>query len=209
MAAALPSRAVRRVSATCLTVVAVAVAGCGSGSGKSSTSSAPSGGAPAQTQTQAASGATGCRQVQQPAPRKPPKEHKPATQLDPSKKWTLEVKTSCGNFTIALDPKTAPKNSASMVALAKAGFFKNTVFHRIAVGFVIQGGDPTATGQGGPGYTVVDKPPKSAKYTRGVVAMAKTQTEPGGSGGSQFFVVTGADAGLPPQYAVIGRVTKG
>ncbi len=74
---------------------------------------------------------------------------------------------------------------------------------------MIQGGDPTGTGTGGPGYSTVDKPPANAKYTHGVVAMAKTATEPAGTAGSQFFVVTAPDAGLPPDYAIVGKVTKG
>ena len=89
------------------------------------------------------------------------------------------------------------------------GFFNQTVFHRIVPGFVIQGGDPTATGTGGPGYSTVDTPPKNAKYTHGVVAMAKTASEPAGTAGSQFFVVTVTDAGLPPDYAIIGKVVRG
>jgi cyclophilin family peptidyl-prolyl cis-trans isomerase len=88
-------------------------------------------------------------------------------------------------------------------------FFDGTRFHRIVPGFVIQGGDPTGTGQGGPGYTVRDVPPGNAAYTKGVVAMAKTSAEPTGTSGSQFFVVTGANAGLPAQYALLGVVTKG
>ena len=74
---------------------------------------------------------------------------------------------------------------------------------------MIQGGDPSQSGSGGPGYTTVDKPPANASYTHGVVAMAKTQSEPAGTAGSQFFVVTGADAGLPPDYAIVGKVTSG
>ncbi|MGN6558198.1 MAG: peptidylprolyl isomerase, partial [Solirubrobacterales bacterium] len=76
-------------------------------------------------------------------------------------------------------------------------------------GFVIQGGDPTGTGEGGPGYTVEEKPPSNLAYTKGVVAMAKTAAEPPGSSGSQFFVVTAPDAGLPPEYALVGKVSKG
>ena len=76
-------------------------------------------------------------------------------------------------------------------------------------GFVIQGGDPTGTGGGGPGYKTVDVPPSDVTYTRGVVAMAKAQTEAPGTSGSQFFVVTAPDAGLPPEYAVVGKVTEG
>jgi cyclophilin family peptidyl-prolyl cis-trans isomerase len=96
-----------------------------------------------------------------------------------------------------------------MVALANSGFFRNTVFHRIVPGFVIQGGDPTGTGTGGPGYKTVDKPDAGTAYTKGVVAMAKGGPEAAGTAGSQFYVVTGEDAGLPPDYAVIGKVTKG
>jgi cyclophilin family peptidyl-prolyl cis-trans isomerase len=96
-----------------------------------------------------------------------------------------------------------------MVALAKSGFFKDTTFHRIAPGFVIQGGDPTGAGSGGPGYSTRDKPPPDAAYTKGVVAMAKTAAEAPGTAGSQFYVVTGADAGLPPEYALLGKVVKG
>jgi cyclophilin family peptidyl-prolyl cis-trans isomerase len=96
-----------------------------------------------------------------------------------------------------------------MVELARADFFDGTIFHRIAPGFVIQGGDPNGNGTGGPGYNTVDKPPASAKYTHGVVAMAKTGKEKPGTAGSQFFVVTGADVGLPPDYAVLGNVVAG
>ena len=103
----------------------------------------------------------------------------------------------------------APATAASLVSLAKSGFYDNTIFHRIVPEFVIQGGDPTQSGSGGPGYTTVDAPPRDASYTKGVVAMAKSATEPAGTSGSQFFVVTGADIGLPPDYAVVGNVTSG
>jgi cyclophilin family peptidyl-prolyl cis-trans isomerase len=76
-------------------------------------------------------------------------------------------------------------------------------------GFVIQGGDPLGTGLGGPGYTVVEKPPGDLAYTTGVVAMAKTEADPPGASGSQFFIVTAPDAKLPPDYAVAGGVVRG
>ena len=153
--------------------------------------------------------AGGCKRVAAPSPKGKGHEKKPKGTLATSKKWELVVDTNCGSFTIALDLKEAPKASASLVSLAKSGFFDGTTFHRIVPGFVIQGGDPTGTGGGGPGYKTVDKPPANASYVRGVVAMAKTQSEPDGTAGSQFFVVTGQDAGLPPQYAVVGKVVKG
>jgi peptidyl-prolyl cis-trans isomerase B (cyclophilin B) len=191
-------------------LLALALAGCGS-SNKASTADIPSAKPPstlAESGSPAGTSAKGCRQVTN-RPRRPGKQKKPSKPLAAGKTWTLEFKTSCGNFTVTLDLKRGPHASASMVSLARAGFFTNTTFHRIVPGFVIQGGDPTASGTGGPGYSTVDKPPKGTRYTKGVVAMAKTQTEPPGTAGSQFYVVTGADAGLPPDYAVLGRVTNG
>jgi cyclophilin family peptidyl-prolyl cis-trans isomerase len=119
------------------------------------------------------------------------------------------VETSEGTFTIRLDVAHAPNTVASFEQLARDGYFDGTVFHRIVPGFVIQGGDPTGTGTGGPGYTTVDPPPANARYVKGVVAMAKTGAEAPGTAGSQFFVVTGADAGLPPDYALLGKVVAG
>jgi peptidyl-prolyl cis-trans isomerase B (cyclophilin B) len=129
--------------------------------------------------------------------------------LDKSKTYTVGVLTNFGRFDIRLDVQDSPCTTSSFAALVRKGFFDGTRFHRIVPGFVIQGGDPTATGQGGPGYTVRDVPPGNAAYTKGVVAMAKTESEPPGTSGSQFFVVTGADAGLQPDYALLGVVTKG
>ena len=132
-----------------------------------------------------------------------------ADELDPDTTYSLVLKTTEGSFTIELDQKLAPNTARSLVRLARNGFFDGTKFHRVVPGFVIQGGDPTGTGSGGPGYSTVDVPPSDAAYTEGVVAMAKTQTEAPGTAGSQFFVVTGKDIGLPPDYAIVGRVTDG
>ena len=118
--------------------------------------------------------------------------------------------TNCGAFTIALDPAAAPNTVASFVALAEDGFFDDTVFHRIVPGFVIQGGDPTATGHRRP--RLPDGRPAAApstQYPFGTVAMAKARPRRRGTSGSQFFVVTAPDAQLPPDYAVIGTVTEG
>jgi peptidyl-prolyl cis-trans isomerase B (cyclophilin B) len=129
--------------------------------------------------------------------------------LDPSKTYTATVETNLGTFAFNLDVKDSPCTTASFAQLVRQHFYDGLIFHRIVPGFVIQGGDPNGNGTGGPGYTVVDTPPSDASYTRGVVAMAKTGTEPAGTSGSQFFVVTGADAGLPPQYALLGNVASG
>ena len=161
------------------------------------------------TAPEESSSSGGCKQVDAPQPKEDGGEKKPKGKLDASKEWGLTVETNCGSFTIQLDVENAPNTSASLVSLAKKGFYDGTTFHRIVPGFVIQGGDPTGTGQGGPGYSTVDKPKGAASYAKGVVAMAKTGTEPPGTAGSQFFVVTGQDAGLPPDYAVVGKVTKG
>jgi cyclophilin family peptidyl-prolyl cis-trans isomerase len=121
----------------------------------------------------------------------------------------VTLQTNCGSFVIRLAVGTSPHTTASFVSLVRSRFYDGTVFHRIVPDFVIQGGDPTASGGGGPGYTTVDRPPAGTRYVFGTVAMAKTAAQPAGTSGSQFFVVTGADAGLPPDYAVLGEVVSG
>lgn len=153
--------------------------------------------------------AMSCDDVVAPEPREDGAASAPTEELDTDLTWTLTFDTSCGTFVVALDLESAPETSASLVALAERGFFDDTVFHRIVPGFVIQGGDPTQSGSGGPGYETVDPPADDAAYVRGVVAMAKAATDPIGMAGSQFFVVTGSDVGLPPEYAVVGNVTEG
>jgi cyclophilin family peptidyl-prolyl cis-trans isomerase len=183
---------------------AVVLAGCGSSSDKGDKAEKT-----ATPETAATVEATGCKKVDKPAAKGDGDLKKPTAKLDPKKTYTAVVATSCGTFEIKLDVKRAPKTSASFVALARKKFFDGTSFHRIVPGFVIQGGDPLGDGTGGPGYTVTEAPPKNLGYTRGVVAMAKGASEPAGASGSQFFVVTGEDAGLPPDYALLGKVSEG
>jgi cyclophilin family peptidyl-prolyl cis-trans isomerase len=151
----------------------------------------------------------GCEDVQAPQARADGGGHRPVRRLEPGKTYDVKLETTCGDMTIRLDVKATPTTAASFVSLVRSGFYDNTVFHRIVPGFVIQGGDPTGSGNGGPGYTTRDRPPAGVEYTKGVVAMAKTADQPAGTAGSQFYVVTGRDAGLPPDYAVLGRVVKG
>jgi cyclophilin family peptidyl-prolyl cis-trans isomerase len=184
-------------------VLALALAACGGGDDDDK--AAPE----KQPASKEQPAAPGCKDVAQPDPKPNGGAKAPAKTLDPKATYDVVMTTSCGEFTIRLDPTTSPKTSASFASLAESGFFDNTIFHRIVPGFVIQGGDPTGTGTGGPGYSTRDKVPRSATYTKGVVAMAKTQTEPPGTAGSQFFVVTAGDVGLPPEYALLGRVVKG
>jgi len=182
----------------------VALAGCGGGDEDEEAA------APATTAaTTEAQQSSGCRDVEQPEPRPSPSLKAPTAVLNVDKTYLLTFRTSCGDFTVRLDPKGAPKTSASFLALAQKDYFDGTFFHRIVPGFVIQGGDPTGTGTGGPGYSTVDTPASDTTYTNGVVAMAKTGAEAPGTAGSQFFVVTADDAGLPPDYVVVGRVVAG
>ncbi len=180
-----------------LLVALAFVAGCGSGD------NAASGGDTTSTTT-----ITECADVEAPEPRDAEVRQAPSQPLDSSKTYALTFDTSCGSFTVTLDQELAPNTVASLVALAYDGFFDNTLFHRVVPGFVIQGGDPTQTGAGGPGYSTVDKPPADAEYTKGTVAMAKSPDEAPGTSGSQFFVVTD-DAMLGPDYAIVGEVTAG
>jgi peptidyl-prolyl cis-trans isomerase B (cyclophilin B) len=152
-------------------------------------------------------GAADCRQVDPPETKRVQLEA-PEQSVERGDQLTAVVETSCGGFEIDLDTDRAPKTVNSFVHLARQGFYDGLGFHRIAPGFVIQGGDPLGNGTGGPGYSVDEPPPPNLAYLKGVVAMAKSSAEPPGRSGSQFFVVTGVDLGLPPQYALLGRVPE-
>lgn len=153
----------------------------------------------------------GCRSVAIPPPHGPYHLKPPTYKLDPAKTYTVHVTTNCGSFAFTLNVAGAPKTSASIYALVKSGFYSNLTFHRIVPDFVIQGGDPAGNGTGGPGYTVVDRPPANLHYVTGDVAMAKTQAQPSGASGSQFFIVlsSAGAAQLTPDYALAGRVVSG
>lgn len=191
------------------------LAGCGSSSSGGSTitvgnekgASAPAASTPATTP--ATTAPAGCKAVRAPAPKGVQHLSKPAATLDPKKTYTVRMQTSCGEIDIALDVKRAPRTSASFAYLVGRGFYDGLSFHRVAAGFVIQGGDPNGDGSGGPGYQVVEKPPAHVSYTPGTVAMAKTGSDPDGTSGSQFFIITGTQSSLPPQYALLGKVTGG
>jgi peptidyl-prolyl cis-trans isomerase B (cyclophilin B) len=196
--------AVLRPLSVLLCALALALAGCGGDDDDSSAKDTSTSAAPAAEQQQGK-----CKDVPQPATRDGGGQQKPKEPLDPSRTYTVELQTSCGSVTIRLEQKTSPEAAASFASLARHGFFDDTIFHRIVPGFVIQGGDPTASGTGGPGYSTRDRVPRDADYGPGVVAMAKAGNEPAGTAGSQFFVVTAAGSGLTPDYALLGRVTKG
>jgi peptidyl-prolyl cis-trans isomerase B (cyclophilin B) len=192
----------RRILLLLPLALVVALAACGGDDEPQSTDAAA-------TTEQAPAADSECATVDAPEAKPDGGQTAPTDSLEAGATYKLVVATNCGDFTITLDPTRAPKTSASLVSLAEAGFYDGTTFHRVVPGFVIQGGDPTGTGTGGPGYQTVDAPPTDTQYLEGVVAMAKAGNEPTGTAGSQFFVVTAPDAGLPPDYAVVGTVTEG
>jgi peptidyl-prolyl cis-trans isomerase B (cyclophilin B) len=155
----------------------------------------------------------GCKAVATPKPAAKPDRRRSRQRLSPKRRYTAVIRTNCGTIEIRLDVQRAPKTTASFAGLARNRFFDGLTFHRIAKpggnDYVIQGGDPLGNGNGGPGYTVVEPPPKSTRYRRYVVAMAKTQTEQPGTSGSQFFIVTASEAPLDPDYALLGKVVGG
>jgi peptidylprolyl isomerase len=131
----------------------------------------------------------------------------PEMGIDPAKRYTATMDTSMGTMVIALDPIKAPKTVNSFVFLALNHYFDGIIFHRIIKGFVCQGGDPTGTGRGGPGYRFEDELPKAGEYKIGSFAMANAGPN---TNGSQFFIISGPDGcRLPPAYALFGQVVKG
>jgi cyclophilin family peptidyl-prolyl cis-trans isomerase len=128
----------------------------------------------------------------------------PAMEIDPSKQYTAQIETTAGTVTARLFADEAPKTVNNFVFLARQGFYDGVIFHRTIPGFMIQGGDPTGTGTGGPGYKFPDEPVRRS-YTRGILAMANAGPN---TNGSQFFIMH-ADSGLPPNYTIFGEVTDG
>jgi len=137
----------------------------------------------------------------------------PTNKVDAAKTYLATFQTSCGRFTVRLDPKKAPITTANFVFLAGRKFYDSTWFHRIVPGgqagiAVVQGGDPQGSGRGGPGYTIKDELPDSpAAYKKYSVAMANGGPN---SGGSQFFISTADNSkGLQANYSVFGQVVAG
>jgi cyclophilin family peptidyl-prolyl cis-trans isomerase len=127
--------------------------------------------------------------------------------IDPAKRYVATMVTSHGTMVIALDALAAPKTVNSFVFLSRYHFYDEVIFHRIIPGFMCQGGDPTGTGTGGPGYKYADELPAAGQYQIGSLAMANAGPN---TNGSQFFIVSGPDGmGLPPLYTLFGAVVSG
>ncbi|MEO6043833.1 MAG: peptidylprolyl isomerase [Tepidiformaceae bacterium] len=128
----------------------------------------------------------------------------PALSIDPKKNYTATIETTAGTMTAEFFPGDAPNTVNNFVFLAREGYYEDVIFHRVIPGFMIQGGDPTGSGSGGPGYKFKDEP-VGKKYTRGILAMANAGKD---TNGSQFFIMH-ADYGLPPSYTIFGQLTSG
>ena len=181
----------RRILLACLLLAALAIAACGE-KDEDTSSALPD----------------GCTAVEQPLPRtekldKPTRDDSVAGQS-----LTAVVETNCGPFSIELDTDKFPRTASSFAYLAGEGFYDDTSFSYVD-GSVVQGGDPAGDRTGGPGYFIDEPVPFDTEYTRGTVAMAKTEVDPIGRSESQFFVVYAADAGLPAEFAILGEVTYG
>ena len=128
----------------------------------------------------------------------------PALSIDLSTTYTATIETNLGTLTAEFFPADAPVTVNNFVFLAREGYYDGVIFHRVIKGFMIQGGDPTGTGRGGPGYKFADEPVRR-KYLRGTLAMANSGPN---TNGSQFFVMH-SDYALPPSYTIFGKLTAG
>lgn len=134
----------------------------------------------------------------------------PAVTIVKTKTYEAHFTTTAGNFVVKLDAATAPITTNNFVFLARQGFYKCVIFQRVIPGFMIQGGDPTGTGSGSPGYTIPDEYPKAGNPTFPLYSVAMANTGAVHSGGSQFFIVTGTQGEtLQPQYSIFGQVISG
>lgn len=131
----------------------------------------------------------------------------PSMSIDANKQYSATITTNVGDMKAQLYPKEAPHTVNNFVFLAKQGFFSGVPFHRIMAGFMVQTGDPTGTGRGGPGYRFADELPKERAYDKGTLAMANAGPN---TQGSQFFIVHAQQASqLPKNYTIFGKLTDG
>ena len=129
----------------------------------------------------------------------------PPMTIDQNKTYTATIKTNYGDIVIQLFPKEAPLTVNNFIFLSRAGFYNGVKFHRVVKGFMIQSGDPTGTGAGGPGYQFQDELPTTRSYTKGTIAMANSGSN---TNGSQFFIML-SNYLLPKSYSIFGQVISG
>ncbi len=136
-----------------------------------------------------------------------PKQYdaQPELTVDLSKNYSATIKTNHGDINVDLLVERSPQTVNNFVFLARDGFYDDVIFHRVIDGFMIQGGDPTGTGTGGPGYKFRDETEGAGTYSRGTMAMANSGPN---TNGSQFFIMH-KDGGLPHSYTIFGKVTDG
>ncbi|WP_438347683.1 peptidylprolyl isomerase [Paenibacillus sp. FA6] len=188
-----------------LITTAILLAGCGNNNEPrgDSAASQPTEKTPAQTEGQAPE-----EQVPEEQPATKSWSSPPEMEIDTTKSYEAEMTTSKGTFTFELFAKDAPLTVNNFVFLARQGFYNDVIFHRIIESFMIQGGDPSGTGTGGPGYQFEDEK-TTYKYEPGIVAMANAGPN---TNGSQFFICTGEDSlslDMQPNYTIFGKITSG
>ena len=150
---------------------------------------------------------TECPAADGSSPRKTSFDGPPPMCIDAGRRYSAIIETSLGELVVALDPVAAPQTVNNFVVLARYHYYDGVIFHRIIKGFMCQGGDPTGTGRGGPGYKFADELPKAGQYQIGSVAMANAGPN---TNGSQFFLISGnSGVQLPPSYSLFGQIVKG
>jgi peptidylprolyl isomerase len=150
---------------------------------------------------------TPCPEVDGSSARRTSFDAEPPMCIDAARTYSAEMVTTLGAMTIHLDPVLAPKTVNNFVFLSRYHYYDGIIFHRIINGFMCQGGDPTGTGRGGPGYKFADELPKPGRYEIGSMAMANAGPN---TNGSQFFLVSGpSGVGLPPHYSLFGKIVNG
>lgn len=130
----------------------------------------------------------------------------PAFDIDLAKTYSATLHTNHGDVDIQFDAENSPQTVNNFVFLAREGFYDGVIFHRVISGFMVQGGDPTGSGRGGPGYQFRDELDGPGSYSRGTVAMANSGAN---TNGSQFFIMHNDYGGLPHAYSIFGKVTGG